>query len=145
VGGDIEARNPGRIDVRRAIRIQLRQLEWRPTCERDGMHDEHVITLHVIASITLIQICDYQIGRDPGFSIGLHQPSCLLTWSCSSITLHLHFTLPLKQTSRLPSTLVLCFLLCSQPPFALPSNSCDSEQPHLRPRQHHLPMVHPCP
>jgi hypothetical protein len=26
-----EARNRGRIDVRRAVRIQLRQLEWRPT------------------------------------------------------------------------------------------------------------------
>jgi hypothetical protein len=49
VGGNIEARNRGRIDVRRAVRIQLRQLEWRPTCvrerERDGMHDEHVVTL----------------------------------------------------------------------------------------------------
>jgi hypothetical protein len=53
------------------------------------MDDEHIITLHVIAGITLIQICDYQIGRDPGISIGLHQPSCLLTWSYRPA---LHFT-----------------------------------------------------
>jgi hypothetical protein len=78
VGGNIEARNRGRIDVRRAVRIQLRQLEWRPTCVREREREmECMMNM-------LSRYCNRRHNPDSSVSIGLHPrigaSACLLTW-----------------------------------------------------------------